>query len=82
MEAVLGRRATQADGSSAEVTDGEEGAAAAIPMDGQGDQVAAVGEDGGAGAVEGEGPLGIQYEVHLKWKFYNDFILKQLFCIH
>ncbi len=55
MEAVLGRRATQADGSSAEVTDGEDdGAPAAIPMDGQGDEV----------AVEGEGPLGIEYQVY------------------
>ena len=64
MEAVLGRRATRANGSSAEVTDGEEGAAAAIPMDGQGDEVTDVGEDGGAGAVEGEGPLGIEYQVY------------------
>ncbi len=65
MEAVLGRRATQANGSSAEVTDGEDGAVpAAIPMDGQGDEVTDVGEDGGAGAVEGEGPLGIEYQVY------------------
>ncbi len=66
MEAVLGRRATQADGSSAEVTDGEDGAVpAAIPMDEQGDEV----------AVEGEGPLGIEYQV-----YYNNYILKQPFC--
>ncbi len=55
MEAVLGRRATQANGSSAEVTDGEDGVApAAFPMVGQGDEV----------AVEGEGPLEIEYQVY------------------
>ncbi len=65
MEAVLGRRATQADGSSAEMTDGEDGSVpAAIPMDGQGDEVAIGGGGGGAGAVEGEGPLEIEYQVY------------------
>ena len=55
MEAVLGRGATLAVGSSAAMTDGEDGAApVAIPMDGQGDEV----------AVEGEGPLGIEYQVY------------------
>ena len=55
MEASLGPGATQADGSSAVMTDGEDGAApVAIPMDGQGDEV----------AVEGEGPLGIEYQVY------------------
>lgn len=65
MEAVLGRRATQADGSSAVVTNGEDGVApAAFPMVGQGDEVAVEGGGGGAGAVEGEGPLEIEYQVY------------------